>query len=166
MPKLAIYVPKKDMRNIERWRKKINFSQVFMRALGEEIKNRSRKVRAEDAKLTAAAQHYQALLQQAVEPLVEFGYQLGTFQVVECRLPADIISELLAVEKRSAKGAKELATIGLAIENDKERIEKFLEEHGYDERSRSTWRESIYKGYLAGVSDAWQKVCEHMQPLQ
>ena len=37
MPNLAIYVSKKEMRHIDRWRKKINFSRVFMRALGAVI---------------------------------------------------------------------------------------------------------------------------------
>ena len=38
MPKLAIYVPKKAKKEIDRWRKRINFSQMFMRALEGEIR--------------------------------------------------------------------------------------------------------------------------------
>ena len=48
MPKLAIYVPKKAKKEIDRWRKRINFSQVFMRALENEIRELQRAIDADD----------------------------------------------------------------------------------------------------------------------
>ena len=68
MPKLAIYVPKKDMRQIEKWRKKINFSRVFMRALLAEIRERERagkpSKKGEKQMVEAAAHYRQELVAQ------------------------------------------------------------------------------------------------------
>ena len=58
MPKLAIYVTKKAKKEIDRWRKTINFSQVFMRALEHEIRGRERSLAADDSELAPAARHY------------------------------------------------------------------------------------------------------------
>ena len=82
MPKLAIYVPKKDMKELDKWRKTINFSQVFMMALMDEIHQRSRTPAAGADQLTAAAQHYRRELAGSASPMVDLGYQLGSRKVL------------------------------------------------------------------------------------
>jgi len=37
MPKIGVYIPKDRMQDIEKWRKKLNFSAIFMEAFDAKI---------------------------------------------------------------------------------------------------------------------------------
>ena len=94
MPKLAIYVPKQAKKEIDRWRKRINFSQVFMRALESEIRELQRAVDADDSQLTAAAQHYRRQMADGREMVGSLGHTEGVRLVLECRLDSEAIQTL------------------------------------------------------------------------
>ena len=162
MPKLAIYVPKKDLRVIEKWRKKINFSKVFMRALSDEIRDRSRVVDTDDAKLTAAAEYYRRKLADGSEPLIDFGHQLGSRHVIDCQLSPDSIRQVMKIKESETWQPEDVAAIEETIGDDLQTIDDLLTKNDYDEQSRATWRHVVYRGYLQGVAAAWQRVCEHM----
>ena len=165
MPKLAIYVPKKDMREIEKWRKKINFSKVFMRALFQEITERSRDFEAPKDKLTTAARHYKDKLVESSESLVEFGYRLGSKHVLDCRLVPDTIMQLLDVGEADSLTSENIVAIEKTMGQDLKSAEAFSQEQGCDERSHPTWRNAICEGYLKGVAAAWTRVCEQMRAM-
>ena len=162
MPKLAIYVPKKDMRVIEKWRKRINFSKVFMRALSQEIRDRNRVVTTDDDKLGAAAAYYKRKLTECSDVLVDSGYDLGTSHVIECQLSPELIQRLLKLGRQQDWNDDDLAFIEEAVGDRMAAIDALLDKHGYDAQARPTWRKVVYQGYLNGVAAAWQKVCEHM----
>lgn len=163
MPKLAIYVPKKDMKEIERWRKKINYSKVFMTALGREIQIRSRAGRLPKDKLTAAAAHYRDQLVSAAGPLVDFGYRLGADQVLDCRLDTATLSKLAAVGSKPSLSRGEVALIEKSLEPVADRIEQFRGQQGIDETTHPAWREAVCRGYVQGVCETWRQVCERMK---
>ena len=169
MPKLAIYVPKKEMRVIEKWRDEINFSQVFMRALMQEISERSRRVRAQRGQVTAAAKYYQRTLSEASQPLVDFGHKLGARHVLQCRLSPELVLRLAAIarpRKTDAMQSDDVATIETAIGRDSKCIDDYANQQGYDEQCYPTWRLAVYRGYLGGVGDAWKRVCEKMREMR
>lgn len=160
MPKLAIYIPKKDMRAIEKWRKQINFSQVFMRALMQEIRRRS--VAAPNNKLAAAAQYYQSKLAESSDSLIEYGHQMGTSHVLDCGLPPELIRRLLDIRAAGTVRREDFSVIEQAIGTQMIQIQDFAEKSGFDDGSHPTWRSSIYEGYVEGVAAAWKRVCEEM----
>ena len=98
MPKLAIYVPKKDWREIEKWRKKINFSRIFMQALTREIQERSRGVKASSDRIAAAADFYRQQLAESSAPLTDFSFKQGSEDVLECRLTPQLIQKVAQIE--------------------------------------------------------------------
>jgi hypothetical protein len=165
MPKLAIYVPKKDMREIEKWRRKINFSQVFMRALGQEIRRQSRKPTAAKDKISAAAAFYRGQLAENSEPLVDFGYQLGTDHVVNCRLTAATIGKLVALKDAEMLDEQQTKLVKKSLGDAHIVVDKFCDDHGFDQRAYPNRQLAVYRGYLAGVADAWQEVCKHMKSV-
>lgn len=162
MPKLAIYVPKKDMREIERWRKKINFSQVFMKALLREIRSRSRKVDAGRGKLAAAAEYYRQKLAEDSDSLSDFGYKLGTQHVIECRLDPETIRTLLEIDGLDRAEGDGLAAVEQAIGSDRKQVDELADRSGFDEQSHPAWRSAVYEGYVAGVGAAWKRICDEM----
>jgi hypothetical protein len=162
MPKLAIYVPKKDMREIERWRKRINFSQVFMKALSQEIRDRSRMVEAPEEKVAAAADYYKRKLAEGSASLVDVGYSLGAGHVVECQLAPETIRGLLEIEELDSLTTGDLTAIEAAIGKDKKTVADLLQEQGYSDESHPMWRVAFYQGYVRGVTEAWKQVCEQM----
>jgi hypothetical protein len=162
MPKLAIYIPKKDMREIEKWRKKLNFSQVFMTALRREIRERSQFMKVSDDQMARAAEHYRRALTEDAGPLVEVGYQTGCTHVLECKLSPEVIRRLLELNDSEAWQAPELEEIVEAMGGARA-FEKCVGEHGLEDRTHPTWRESICRGYTKGVSDTWARVCERMR---
>ncbi|MFP6659182.1 MAG: hypothetical protein VB853_13450 [Pirellulales bacterium] len=115
MPILAIYIPKKNMKLIEKWRKQVNFSKIFMAALDREVKNRSRKVGTKKDKIAMAAEHYKTRLVEDSTVLVDFGYQLGVDDVLECRLETETINKLLNVSEFD-----DLATDDIPLVNHRE----------------------------------------------
>lgn len=163
MPKLAIYVPKKQMREIDRWRKKINFSQIFMKALSQEIAERSRDVSAADGELTAAAEFYRNKLAETSGPLIDIGFELGSRQVIDCQLSPEMILRLLKIDDVGTANEDELSALEEAIAPHAGRIDEFRQTHGYDERSYPNWRAVVQTGFLKGVAAAWQRVCERMK---
>lgn len=166
MPKLAIYVPKKRMREIERWRKSINFSQVFMKALLTEIRNRSRAIDAAQGKVSAAAAYYRQKLDDAAGPLHDVGYSLGSEHVLACRLEPETIRELLELVDREAFGSQHIERVERALGADRRKIDAWAARNGCDNQKQPAWRSSVYRGYVAGVADAWKKVCEHLASEQ
>jgi hypothetical protein len=162
MPKLAIYVPKKDMREIEKWRHSINFSRVFMAALSHEIRRRSRTPQAAQDKISAAADFYRSQLAEDCEPLVDFGYRLGTEHVVNCRLTAGTIGKLAALRDAEMLDEKQTKLVQQALSDDQGEVDKFCDDHGFEKRACPTRHLAVHKGYVTGVADAWQEVCKHM----
>jgi len=163
MPKLAIYVPKPAMREIERWRHQINFSQVFMRAITEEIHQRSRAVEGGDEKWAAAAAFYRRKLAENSASLVDFGYQLGGQHILDCRLSPETIRRLLAIEPLDASRQQDWEAIEEAIGSDGSKLEARAQQLGVDDLSHPTWRTAIARGYLAGVAAAWKRVCDQIR---
>ena len=166
MPKLAIYVPKKDMKELEKWRKTINFSQVFMKALMDEIHQRSRTPVAGDDQLTAAAQHYRRELAGSASPMVDLGFQLGSRQVMECQLDSATIRTLLDLGSCDLLSAQDQATVENAIGDQLEQLTQRACDQGYDDQSHPGWRWAAAKGYLQGISTAWDQICETMKLLE
>lgn len=165
MPKLAIYIPKRDMREIEKWRKKINFSQVFMQALMREIAHRSRSVSADDDKVSAAARHYRKKLASNQQPLVDFGFQSGSDDVLECRLAPETILRLQRIEDSDDPSSADQHEIEKALGDHKAKIADFAAQHQIDESTHPLWRTSICSGYVNGVAAAWKRVCEEMRDV-
>lgn len=162
MPKLAIYIPKKDMREIDRWRKKVNFSQIFMTALRKEIRDRSRTVGGSDGQLSKAAEHYRESLDADFGSLIEGGYQLGASDVLDCRLEVQVIRQLLPLSEKEALDGGDVKAVCEAI-GDKSRLEKLAQQQGVENRATPTWRELLCRGYAKGVAEAWEQVCQQMQ---
>ena len=77
MPKLAISDPKKAKKEIDRWRKRIKFSQVFMRGLKNEIREFQMAIDADDSQLTTVAQHYRRRLAGDRDALVSLAHAEG-----------------------------------------------------------------------------------------
>ena len=165
MPKLAIYIPKQDMKLIEKWRKQVNFSKIFMAALDREIRDRSRAVTAKNDKLSVAAEHYRSHLAKDSGGLIDFGYQLGVDDVLECRLTTETITKLLNVEDVEELTNDDLVLVKQANQDRSDQIDHFGWTHGYRDQTHPTWRVAVYTGYLKGVSDAWSKVCEQMTAI-
>ncbi len=163
VPKLAIYVPKKEMKVIEKWRKQINFSKVFMKALGQEIRERSRIAATDGNRLKAAAQYYRKKMADSSEALVEFGIQIGNRHVIDCRLSPESIHALLKLKEVDAWQPDDTAMLEECISDEMVSINQMLSESGYDEEESSgSWRNVVYRGYIEGVATAWRQVCEHM----
>lgn len=163
MPKLAIYVPKNRMKDIERWRRRINFSQVFMDALAREIREQTRAAELDKDKLAAAARHYQRELAANCQPLVDCGFKLGSEHVADCRLKLPMIERLTSIVEPDALSSKEIKLVEDALGSESRQVTEYAAEHGYDDKSHPTWRTIVYGGYLRGVSAAWQQVCEKMR---
>lgn len=163
MPKLAIYVSKKDMRKLDPWRNKINFSQVFMKALQREIQERTRVIQAPKGKVAAAADHYKAKLAENSQALIDFGFQLGSGSVLDCRLSPEAIRSLLAINNADDLTEGDVNTIRETVGEDAKTIDRYAAEHGIDERCNPTWHLAVYSGYVKGVASAWKDVCETMR---
>ena len=162
MPKLAIYVPKKEMKLIDKWRKRINFSQVFMRALQKEIQQQTQKVKGGRDQWTRAAKYYRQVMTDSSQPVVDFGFDLGSRHVLECQLAPETILRLLELNNRKALTSQDFALVQSEIDGDRKVIDKFLKDKGYDVNTFPIAREEVCRGYVQGVADTWKKVCEKM----
>ena len=162
MPKLAIYVPKKEMKLIDKWRKRINFSQVFMRALQKEIQQQTQKVKGGQDQWTRAAKYYRQMMTDSSQAVVDFGFDLGSRHVLDCQLSPETILRLHELSKREALTSQDFALIKSEIDGDREGIDRFLNDKGYDVNTFPIAREELCRGYVRGVADAWKKVCEKM----
>ena len=159
MPKLAIYVPKDEMKKIDRWRKKINFSRVFMRALAREIERQSSPAPDND-KLAAAAMHYGRELASDLTPIRQLGVQLGTADVVECRLTKQQVYVVLGLDDGKPK-KRELACLE-ALKDHKKAIDATWKKSHRDESKHPGWKRELVDGYIDGVRSAWDEVCRVM----
>ncbi len=165
MPKLAIYVPKKEMREIEKWRKKINFSKIFMTALLKEIRERSRTAKGTKDELAAAAAFYKRKLSENSQSLVDFGFEVGSKHVIGCRLSPDVIRRVLEIEEFDTADSEAIKVIEGAIGSELRLANEHIQKHGYTERSHPTWRHEIFRGYVKGVAAAWKRVCDEMESV-
>lgn len=163
MPKLAIYVSKQDMKAIERWRKRINFSKVFIRAVFEEIRRLERLAGAPEGKVAAAAEYYRGKLSESAGPVAEFGFELGSSHVLDCRLSPETIRQLLELKCQEAVGEKQRKIVDKAIGDDMHRVNQCAQEHGFHDEQFPTWRDAVYRSYLSGVAAAWERVCAKMR---
>ena len=162
MPKLAIYVPKKEMRKIERWRKRLNFSQIFMRALHKEIQEQSRVVKADNDQIAKAAAYYKQMMAESSQSLLDFMHTLGGDQVLSCQhTPADIRRLVDLRDEDSLSQGDERFAMEM-YEVDRARIDEFLRENGYNAQAVAATRPEICRAYLQGVATAWEQVCERM----
>lgn len=162
MPKLAIYVPKREMKKIDRWRKKLNFSQIFMQALAREI-DRQSQPRAAGARLAAAAAHYGEQLSGDLSHLRAFGIKLGAADVMDCRLTIPEIKAILGlVETDDGKKVIPAQARDGAWKHHKKVISSFGEKQKIDDIHHPGWRRSLHDGYVEGVQSAWDEVCRVM----
>ena len=162
MPKLAIYIPKEEMRRLEKWRKRINFSRIFMQALEQEIREQTRMADVADGKLVAAAKYYQRKLSESCQPLVDAGFELGTARVLRCRLTPEQIRQLLEISEQDEYSDESVVELEKVIGDDHKRLAKTFQKLGFDEQSFPTWRRMAYRGFVQGVAAAWRQVCERM----
>jgi hypothetical protein len=162
MPKLAIYIPKKDLREIEQWRRKLNFSQIFMKALRQEIRERSRMRDASDDQLTRAAEHYRHVLIEDCGCLTDIGYDLGCTQVLECVLTPGVIRQMLKLNDAGELQSADLEEVAKAM-GGRQTLTELARGQGVDDQTHPTWRQSICGGYVKGVADAWARVCEQIR---
>jgi hypothetical protein len=161
MPKLAIYVPKEDMKEIERWRKKLNFSKIFMHALRREIRDRSRVPKASEGQLAKAAEHYRRALAQDLSSLVDAGYELGSSYVLDCKLSTEAIRKLRMFAERDAFDSSEMEAI-CELLGGRRVLDELARTQGLAEHADPISCELICRGYARGVADVWEKVCERL----
>ena len=161
MPKLAIYVPKQEMKKIDRYRKKLNFSKIFMRALSREISELSRGQDVSQDQVVAAAAHYRRQLADDQDQMREVGYQLGSDDVLACRLEPGVIRRLVSAASQDG-GPDPSEIMSELMPDDLARLEESGREQGYDENTLPVWRRYAFEGYVEGVAAAWQQVCRAM----
>lgn len=169
MPKLAIYVPKKEMREIDKWRKKINFSKIFMQALKQEIRERTRTSESlPQDKLSAAARHYKQKLIEGSASVADFGYELGSQEILDCQLTPEVIHQLVEIGEQTAGdlGDEQQRYIEKSLKNCRAAIEAFCREHSIDEQTNPAWRDALYRGYLKGITVVWEQVCREMKSME
>ena len=165
MPKLAIYVPKQEMREIEKWRKRINFSRVFMRALRAEIRERPRRLETHEDQLTAAARHYKHALTDKAGSLADFGFRLGGEDVLQCRLDAETIHRLVEIDDPDKLSPADVQAIEIAMQPRMQAVHEFARKHGYQQPWEPSLQQAVFRGYVQGVAEAWKKVCQRMASL-
>ena len=165
MPKLAIYVPKKAKKQIEKWRKTINYSQIFMRALESEIHERQRSLEAGSDLLTAAARHYRRRLTESADALLDLGHQLGTRLVLECRFEPETIHRLAELTTRKELSLQDREMIETELGKQADQLIEEAAGLGYHEQSHPGFRADLYRGVVLGVAAAWKQVCEEMNQL-
>lgn len=161
MPKLAIYIPKKDMKDIEQWRTKVNFSQIFMSALRREIRDRLRILEASTEQIAKAADFYRRALAEDFSSLVDVGYELGSHDVLQCKLTTQAIRELLRFQDAENLESQDVEAISAAI-GGAETLDELARSQGLEDRTDEMWREPLCRGYAHGVGDAWGRVCQQM----
>ena len=165
MPKLAIYVPKKAKKEIDRWRKRINFSQMFMRALEGEIRELQRAVDADDSQLTAAAQHYRRQMVDDREVVVSLGHTEGARLVLECQLDPEAIQTLVKWSEEPELDGKQRDRIAELLGKDGDALRKSVKTLGYRPETHPGLDNDLFRGVVRGVTDAWGRVCEQMNQL-
>lgn len=165
MPKLAIYVPKTAKKQIEKWRKTINYSQIFMRALEGEIRERQRSLESGDDRLTIAARHYRRRLTESAEALLDLGHQLGTRLVLECQLEPDTIHRLADLASLEELSFQDRETVEKELGKQADLLAKEAAELGYHEQSHPGFRADLYRGVVLGVAGAWKQVSAEMNQL-
>ena len=165
MPKLAIYVPKQAKKEIERWRKRINFSQVFMRALEGEIRELQRAVDADDSQLTAAAQHYRRQMADDREVVVSLGHTEGVRLVLECRLDPEAIQTVAKWSEEAALDGKQRERIGELLGKNGDVLRKSAKKLGYRPETHPGLENDLFHGVVRGITDAWGRVCQQMNQL-
>ncbi len=164
MPKLAIYVPKDEMREIERFRARLNFSKIFLRAIQREIREQSRDLDADEDEIARAANHYRRLLAEDAAALVDSGHSLGVEQVLKCKLTPKQIRRTLPLAELETLQLDQVALIDETMAKTGLSIQDVAASLGCNDQTHPTWRASIASGFAKGVSDAWQRVCQQMQP--
>lgn len=170
MPKLAIYVPKKQMKVIEKYRKRLNFSQIFMQALEAEIGKQSPGP-GED-RLAKAAAFYKQQMSQREGSVVDYGLDLGRQHVLDCDLSLETLNSLLEIARKDAPSDQDYGEIQAAMGKDWRRCEGFLETQGFapadspseeDNAAFVAAARELDRGYVRGVAETWQQVSEQMK---
>lgn len=162
MPKLAIYVPKQEMREIERWRKTLNFSRIFMKALRQEIQRRTQLAGVGGDEVAKAAEHYRQLLADDDHGPEELGHQLGRTHVLECKLTPSEIRSVLRLQGRSDWTEDEEKLVR-RLAGGKNQLSQMATNREWTQQSHPTWEASLLNGYVEGVAAAWERVCEHLR---
>ena len=165
MPKLAIYVPKKDMKEIDRWRKKINFSRVFMRALQHEIRDHQRTLESTDDQLSTAARHYRRKLTEGADTLLDLGYRLGSRHMLDCHLEPETIRRLLTLEDRETLSTEDRELIEAILDSQLQTLVQDAHQLGFNDQAHPEFLTDAFRGYIKGVAAAWAQVCAEMKEL-
>ncbi len=164
MPKLAIYIPKSEMKQIERWRKKLNFSRIFMQALSREINLRSREAPLDADKLAKAAAFYGSQLAADHQQIADSGFATGQSHVLDCELSAESIRELVKIDSSELGDEKVVRRLAELLGPTREKVSQAMgelrEEHQITEQTHPAWKRAFHEGYLAGIQAAWKQVCQ------
>lgn len=154
MPKLAIYVPKKQMKLVERWRKRINFSQVFVKALMVEIEARSQPRHEYDA----AAEYYATV--PSADAAAGWGRQLGNAHVVDCKIAREDLAQLVRLAEEDELNAEHRRTVRKQIKRleDADRVCEKLASFCTSKEEMARVEADFMAGYLRGVAAAWAEV--------
>lgn len=164
MPKLAIYVPKAEMKLIEKWRKRLNYSQIFMKALQEEIRRQRakkestrRKSSAAASDVVRAANFYKSRLNQSDESLDELGKRMAREQVLACSIPVDVVQQLVRLCDKDELTRDDMLLIKRQIEHTSLAADARLND--FDTKSEDM--EAFSRAYLQGTADTWQEITQH-----
>jgi len=165
MPKLAIYVPKSDMKQIERWRKKINFSRVFMRALMTEIREREQAEKSsEPDRLTQAVAHYrQQLSEEGSEQLHDRAFEMGFAAVLDCRFSADVLRRISKLSEQDEWAEADWTFLCEMAEGDHQKLLERAEQASLDSSGSTIWETAAMRGYAKGIQQGWQQVCDQLE---
>jgi len=166
MPKLAIYIPKKEMKLIDKWRKRLNYSQIFMQALQKEIERIGRSadssvVQEHDRRIADAADYYRPCVAREPVSLGQFAYEMGWNHVMNCQIARDQLHVLVALEGSEELTPAQFRLIKHEVGADLTQVDQFMEENAINARSQIV-REEFGRGYVHGVAEAWRKVAALM----
>ena len=163
MPKLAIYVPKAEMKLVEKWRKRLNFSRIFMQALHAEIERQQAKRKGHRSPSAAddvvrAAEFYQAQLNEPSETLEQLGKRVAREQILSCAVQVDIVQKLVEMCDQDALSAEDMTLIKRQIEKTFVAADKRL--HGTGNKPLA---DAFATAYVQGIAEAWQEISEQFE---
>ena len=160
MPKLAIYVPKAEMKLVEKWRKRLNFSRIFMKALHAEIERQQaekggrRPSTTTAAEVAVAAKFYKSQLNEPAESLEQLGKRTAREQILACTLPVDVVQQLTALCDQDVLSPEDMRFIKRQVEKTPAAADKRL--HGNDQKRPDV--DAFARAYLQGIAKTWQEI--------
>ena len=133
-----------------------------MWALRQEIEQQSRVVKSPRDKIAAAAAYYKQELSRNSKTLVDYAFEIGSQQVLDCQLDARAIRRLLAIDDPGDLSDDQHKMINHALRDQRHEIRSFLSENGYDAEKIPTVQQEMARGFVQGVAAAWEKLRKQM----